>query len=164
MRFPAGLTRGGYVEGFVPYGGRLTTETDLDWLPHGKRAAILDETGKRVGLEVEVDPMADGLWMAAQLDKSSRYREFVEQLLRAGRLSLAALTMPQIASKAYGIVEQPLVGWDLVPLVQAGGTYAVAAADIARRFEQIGTPLPQATWAFLDAQIKQETAAERNEK
>jgi len=40
MRHPATLTRGGFVEGFVPFGSRLTTETALDWLPHGKRAAI----------------------------------------------------------------------------------------------------------------------------
>ncbi len=162
MRHPATITRGGFVEGFVPFGSRLTTETALDWLPHGtKRAAILDATGKRVGLEVEVDSMTDGLWLAAQLDKSNRYREFVEQLLKAGSLSLAALTMPRLASKAYGLVEQPLVGWDLVPLRAAGGTYAVSVADVAQRFEEAGSPLPSTTWAALDAWA----AAERgNEK
>ncbi len=160
MRHPATLTRGGFVEGFVPFGSRLTTETALDWLPHGKRAAILDETGKRVGLEVEVDALTDGLWLAAQLDKANRYREFVEQLLKAGSLSLAALTMPRLASKAYGLVEQPLVGWDLVPLRAAGGTYAVSAAEVARRFEEAGSPLPSTTQAALDAWAQ----AERNEK
>jgi len=160
MRHPATLTRGGFVEGFVPFGSRLTTETALDWLPHGKRAAILDETGKRVGLEVEVDSMTDGLWMAAQLDKANRYREFVEQLLKAGSLSLAALTMPQLASKTYGLVEQPLVGWDLVPLRVPGGTYAVDASEVARHFEAVGTPLPTSTWAALAARASHE----RNER
>ena len=161
MRHPAALTRGGFIEGYVPFDSRLTTETALDWLPHGtKRAAILDATGKRVGLEVEVDSMTDGLWLAAQLDKASRYREFVEQLLKAGSLSLAALTMPRLASKTYGLVEQPLVGWDLVPLRVPGGTYAVDASEVARRFEEGGTRLPQSTWAALDAWVQ----AERNDR
>ena len=161
MRHPAALTRGGFVEGFVPFDSRLTTETALDWLPHGKRAAILDAVRQRVGLEVEVDSMTDGLWLAAQLDKASRYREFVEQLLKAGGLSLAALTMPRLASKAYGIVEQPLVGWDLVPLRAAGATYAVDASEVARHFEEAGTPLPSTTWAALDAWTQAERTNEK---
>ncbi len=104
MRHPAALTRGGFLEGYVAFDSRLTPATAVDWLPYGKRAAFLDATGKIVGLEVEVDALADGLWMAAQLDRASRYKEFVEKLLKAGGLSLAALTMPRLASKAYGLV------------------------------------------------------------
>jgi hypothetical protein len=84
--------------------------------------------------------------------------EVVEQLLKAGGLSLAALTMPRLASKAYGLVEQPLVGWDLVPLRVPGSSYAVDASEVARRFEEVGTRLPQ-SWAALDAWAQ----AERNE-
>ncbi|MDP8905433.1 MAG: hypothetical protein M3N29_08995 [Chloroflexota bacterium] len=153
MRYPANLTRGGYVEGFVPFDRHLSPETAIDWLPPGIRPAILDQAGKRVGAEVEVDAAGDGLWVAAQLDKASRYREFVEQLVKNGHLSLRSLTMPRLSTKTYGLIEQPLVGWDLVPLREAGISYAVSAVDVARHFEEAGTYLAPSVRTALVAQI-----------
>ncbi len=61
MRYPAQLTRGGYVEGYVPFDSRLTSDTAIDWAPAGMRPTILDEAGKRVGNEAALEPDAGGL-------------------------------------------------------------------------------------------------------
>ncbi len=81
---------------------------------------------------------------------------------RGSRWSSHARRLTRPATKtASGLYERlPLVDWRLVPLVEAGATYAVSAADIARRFEEAGTGLPAATWALLDDRIEQE--AQRN--
>jgi len=115
-----------------------------------------------VGVEADLEVVQDASWVAIQLDRASKYRELVRRLIEQGLLALApgALTRPATKS-ASGLFESlPLTEWHVAPLRVAGGSYAVDASEVARHFEEVGTRLPQSTWAALDAW----TAAERNEK
>jgi len=154
MRYPATITKSGkYVEGFVAYSPTLTPDTDRLWLPKGLRPVM--ETDKRVGRESSVEDFDGGLWMAAQLDKRSKYLEWLKELIKAGKLSLSALTLPKLTTKNHGIVEQPLVGWDLVPL-RSNGPYVVSAAETIKHLEEVPWDVPNKVFEALEVAAEQE--------
>lgn len=164
MRHPLSLSASGrYAEGLVELPG-LWSGSDLT-APTGQRPAVYQAKGA-VGFEADLEVVQGAAWIAIQLDKASRYRELVRRLIEQGLLALApgALTRPATKS-ASGLFESlPLGEWAVAPLRVPGGTYSVSASDVARRFEAAHTPLSQSTWALLDAQIKQETEAVRNDR
>jgi len=164
MRYPLQLSRSGrYIEGIVELAG-LHPGTDL-MLPPGQRPAVYEAKGI-VGTETDLEVGADAAWVALQLQKSSRYWEWITKLIGDGALALAPGALPRLATKsASGQYDRlPLVEWGIGPLRVPGVGYAVSASDVARRFEAAHTPLSGATWAFLDAQITQETEAVRNDR
>jgi len=160
MRHPLKLSATGrYAEGLVELPG-LWAGTDLA-PPSGQRPAVYQTKGV-VGVEADLEVVQGAAWIAIQLDKAARYQELVRQLIEQGALALAPGAMPRLATKsAAGMFDRlPLVEWGIQPLRVPGGTYAVDASEVARRFEEVGTRLPQSTWAALDAW----TQAERNDR
>ncbi len=160
MRHPLRLSHSGrYAEGLVELPG-VWSGSDLT-PPSGQRPAVYQAKGL-IGIEADLELGPGQAWIALQLSLASRYRELVRKLIEQGLLALApgALTRPATKS-ASGLFESlPLSEWAVAPLRVPGGTYAVDASEVARHFEEVGTRLPQSTWAALAAW----TQHERNEK
>ncbi len=164
MRHALRLSSSGrFAEGIIELAG-LHAGTDL-MLPTGQRPAVYGGKGV-VGIEADLEVGTDAAWVALQLEKSSKYWAWITQLIGEGEIALTPGALPRLATKsASGIYSRlPLVEWGLAPLRVPGLGYAVSAADVAQRFEEARTPLPEATWAFLDAQITQETEARSNDR
>ncbi len=115
-----------------------------------------------IGFETDLELGPGAAWVAVELAKASRYRELIRQLIKQGLLSLGAGAMPRLATKSMsGLFEYlPLAEWHVAPLHVPGGTYAVDASEVARRFMEVGTPLPISTQEALAAW----TQAERNDR
>ncbi len=156
MRHPLRLSHSGrFAEGFVELPG-LWSGSDLT-PPSGQRPAVFQAKGA-VGVEADLEVVQDASWVAIQLDRASKYRELVRRLIEQGLLALApgALTRPATKS-ASGLFESlRLSEWAVAPLRVPGGTYAVSAADTARRFMEAGSPLPQSTQEALAAWTQHE--------
>lgn len=133
MNYPIRLTRTGFLEGLIPFGAALTPQADLalDWWPPGQRPVLLDNpesfAGKETSLKIDEE---DGLWVAAQLAKAAKYREYIEAMVKAGRLSFGIGTMAKLATKSLSgsFTRLPIVNWELQPLVQAGKGYVLTPA------------------------------------
>jgi len=160
VRYPLQLSRSGdFIEGLVDLPS-VDAGTDL-MLPTGCRPAVYTSKGV-VGTEADLDVGLGQAWVAVELAKASRYKEWIRKLIAQGLLALGPGALPLLATKsAAGLYTSlPVVEWGIGPLHVPGGGYAVSSADIVRRFEQVGAHLPPETWQWLDAQAAQE--AERN--
>ncbi len=109
-----------------------------------------------MGREADLDVYDGQAWVAIQLDKAARYWEYVQAMVKAGKLALTPYLSQQLArfarKSASGLYTAlPLDEWGIGPLRVQGGAYSVAAADAVARMEASGVALKQSVWDALDA-------------
>jgi hypothetical protein len=158
----------------IPFGGPLggkdldgeyfTKSTDLclDWFDgsrpllyhHGLDGAIqTDVIGRVKSYEVR----DDGMWVQAQLDKASRYRQAVTQLIDEEALGFSSGTMSHLVTvdtKTGEIKRWPWVEESLTPTPSnpdAAVTYAVKTTDLVDHLTEIDVELPGPLIAVMKA-------------
>jgi cation transport regulator ChaB len=151
------------IEGLaIPFGGPdsrdldgeyFTKETDLciSWLGEVGRPLLYDHgTNKRIkrdpiGRQVDLEVLDDGVWIKAELDKNSRYRAAVSQLIHEGGLGFSSGAMAHLVTKSSdGHLETwPWVEESLTPTPAHPGAvayYVKSAADVIKRLEAADVP------------------------
>lgn len=149
------------VEGLgVPFGldldgQQFTAKSDLclDWFPNGGRPILyhhgFDDAVKMaaVGHEVESFMTDDGLWVRAQLDKSSKYYDRVKQLVEKGAVGWSS-GAPDHKVKVAGdghIDLWPPVEFSLTPTPAKPNrvTYSVKTADALEHLAAVKADIPE---------------------
>ena len=162
------------IEGLaIPFGGPIagkdfdgesfSSETDLclPWFGetgrpilygHGLNPATKTEV---VGRQVSLEPRTDGQWVQAELDKRSRYRAKIDQLVAAGALSFSSGAMPHLVqtTKDGNITRWPWVELSLTPTPANpfAAVYAVKSADMAEHYAAANIEIPDPLAAALKA-------------
>jgi cation transport regulator ChaB len=149
------------IEGLgVPFGLDLDgesfgPETDLclDWFPNGGRPILyhhgFNDTVKMaaIGHEVESKLTDAGLWVRAELDKSSKYYERVKQLVEKGAVgwSSGAPDHKVKTGKNGRYQRWPPVEFSLTPTPSFPNrvSYAVKTADAIEHLQAVDTEIPE---------------------
>lgn len=155
------------IEGLaIPFGGPIagkdldgeffTKNTDLclDWFDerpllyhHGMDGALQAAV---IGRVKSHETKSDGLWVQAQLDKNSKYRQVVAKLINASGVGFSSGAMQHLVetnAKTGEIERWPWVEESLTPTPanpDALQVYAVKSADLIDHLAAIETPIPAA--------------------
>lgn len=142
-----GLIEGLAIPFYGPVAGKdlvgeyFSPATDLcpEWFPDGRPLLYhhgLDGTLKTavVGRQVDADEREEGVWVKGELDKASRYRSRVAQIVRSGKAGFSSGSIPHLVStKSDGLITRwPWVELSITPTPAHPGAmvYAVKSADL----------------------------------
>jgi hypothetical protein len=162
------------IEGLaIPFGGPLAgkdlegesfsaaTDLCLPWFGetgrpvlygHGLHPATKTDV---VGRQTSLETRDEGQWVQVELDKSSRYRAKINQLVDQGALSFSSGAMPHLVqtTKDGKITRWPWVELSLTPTPANpfAAVYAVKSADMAEHFAAANIDIPGPLAAALKA-------------
>ena len=162
------------IEGLaIPYGGPIAgkdfdgehfeSDTDLclPWFGetgrptlygHGLNPATKAEV---VGRQVTLEDRDAGRWVQVELDKSSKYRDLIGQLVDQGALSFSSGAMPHLVqtTKDGKITRWPWVELSLTPTPANpfAAVYAVKSADLIEHYAASDIAIPDPLVAALKA-------------
>lgn len=172
VKFAEGSTD--IVEGYgIPYGGPIAGkdfdgehfESDVDlclpWFGETGRPALyghgLNPATKAevVGRQISLEDRDAGKWVQVELDKNSRYRDRIDQLVGKGALSFSSGAMPHLVqtTKDGKITRWPWVEISLTPTPANpfAAVYAVKSSDMADHFAAANIDIPDPLVAALKA-------------
>lgn len=150
------------IEGLaIPFGGPahrdldgeyFTKDTDLciEWLGESGRPILyhhgLNGTTKTavIGRQTGMEVKDDGVWIRAELDKNSRYRDLVGKLIDQQALGMSSGAMPHLVTKSRDghITQWPWVEESLTPTPanpDAVAYHVKSATDVIEHIEAVGT-------------------------